>query len=158
MLKFPWLEHQISSLPECWWYRHPKYRNLHSNEWLSPQYDADLLHSYNGQEPASESKEMVRRRIKWFFQWLCNGPQNRYNNIVVYSHCCTIFEMEKYLKGFDDNIEHPASLSMPQNTEIRSFELVESANYFENYDDKHLWSNFDGYYVPTALASTAAYV
>eukprot|EP00483_Globobulimina_turgida_P001933 UN01935 len=115
MLKFPWLKHQISSLPECWWYRHPKYRSMHSNEWISPQHDADLLHSYNGEEPASESKEMVRRRVKWFFKWLFNEPQNRYNNIVVYSHCCTIFEMERYLRGFDDNVQQDhSSLSMPK--------------------------------------------
>eukprot|EP01084_Bolivina_argentea_P182801 315531_1 len=152
LLKFPYLNSQISSLPECWWYRHPTIRNGK----YSPQMDADLLHTYNGQEPASESKELLKRRVKWFFKWLYNKPQIQYNNIVIYSHCCTIFEMEKYLREL--NIDNENEISMPKNTEVRSFQLIQNENNvlnnqhimneFENYNDQHLWSNFEGYYVP----------
>lgn len=119
--KFPYLQNQISSLPDIWWYRHPNYRN---ND--TPQCDAKLLHSLNGEEPASESKEIVRRRVQWFFKWLFNNKNvNKFDNIVVYSHCCTIFEMERFLRGFTDDSQHKEQLTMPQNTEIRSFELFE---------------------------------
>ena len=58
--------------------------------------------------------------------------------------------MERFLKGFSDEIQHHESLSMPTNTEIRSFELAESvmtpisAKYIEN--EQHLWKDFNGYY------------
>ena len=153
--RFPDLQNQISTLPECWWHRHPNHRK--NDNVFSPQHDADLLHSYKGKEPASESKENVRRRVKWFFKWLFAEKQEKYSNIVVYSHSCTIFEMERFLRGMPDDIQNPDELTMSKNTEIRSFELMEKIiglpikQYLEE-DGHHLWTNFDGYYVPNSGA------
>jgi len=153
MIKFPDLKSQISLLPNCWWYRHPQYRN---NENVShPQHDADLLHSHNGAEPASESKDNVRTRVKWFFKWLFAENQQKYSNIVVYSHSCTILEMERFLRGIPDDIQSHESLSYMKNADVRSFELLENVSTIpiSEYliqNEAHLWSNFDGYYVPIA--------
>lgn len=121
MSKFPELQHQIESLPDCWWHQHPLYR---MNAIPDPQHDADLLHLYHGEEPAAESKEIVRNRVRKFFEWLHEDEQYRFSNIVVYSHCCTIFEMERILRGIPDHIQNHEGLSMPTNTEVRSFDLL----------------------------------
>ena len=155
MARFHDLRHQISSLPDAWWHRHPSQRAKGSL--LDPERDAELLHSLNGQEPASESKETLRRRVRWFFEWLFRGEQRHFDNIAVYSHCCTIFEMERFLRGFDiaDDSQHHESLTMPQNTEIRSFELLDIADdAVAQLRDDRLRQDFDGYYTPHAPATT----
>ena len=140
--RFPDLQTQISTLPECWWYRHPKYRN--DNNIFTPQHDAELLHSYKGEEPASESKESVRNRVKWFFKWLFAEKQRKYSNIVVYSHSCTMYEMERFLRGIPDDDQSDDEFTFPENTEIRSFELLE--NILALPIPQHLHLDFDGYY------------
>ena len=148
MSRFPYLKQQISSLPECWWYRHP---DLICSDTFDPQMDAGLLHSHNGEEPASESKEVLRRRVQWFFKWLMKEPQKQWNNIAVYSHCCTIYEMERYLRGYSDDIDGDGLWKMPKNTEVRSFEMADKVmNMIPTPDCPN---DFDGYYTLSGVAN-----
>jgi len=150
MVRFPELRPQISSLPDAWWHRHPSHRANGAR--LDPQRDADLLHSLQGQEPAAESKEILQRRVQWFFDWLNRDEQRHFGNIAVYSHCCTIFEMERFLRRFGD-AENEHALTMPQNTEIRSFALENVAQLNDDY--RH--QTFENYYTSPQLPHTSVF-
>jgi len=126
--KFQELKEQIITLPDAWWWRHPSRHNMPAD----PYIDAEVLLKHNGKEPAAESKLNVRKRSKLFIDWLYDKPQLEYDNIVIFSHCCYIKELEAMILFLNGETAHynpkddSNSLPFLKNTEIRTYDLPSS--------------------------------